>query len=259
MLITSQFVVINLPKTGSSFVRETIKRIYARRRWRWRADRLLKELMLPRSGGLYRGVDQHGWMVHVPDAHRHLPLMSVVRNPYDRLLSHYEFRWWANHPDLPVTELVRQFPHFPDLTLDEFMSMHEFEVAKWLDGCNPLGLGHQTVEFVNFFFRNPQRALRMFSDDYVESGAFKADMGDFTFLRQERLRDDLASFLAQFGFTESETQICQRYPAVNRTAGGVHERHSLWTKHALEKIAMRERFLFAMLDQLGISYDAPCA
>lgn len=257
MLITSQFVVLNLPKTGSSFVREVIKRIYARRRWRWRADRFLKELMLPRGGGRYPGVDQHGWATQVPAAYRHLPLVSVVRSPYERLLSVYEFRWWADHPNLPVAELVRHFPHFPELTLEDFIRLWDWEVTDRLGGSNPLGLGHQTVQFVNFFFRDPQRALRSLSDDYVDSGAFRADMADVTFLRQERLRNELASWLQRFAFAEHEVELCRNHPQVNRTVGGVAPRPSLWTPRALEAVATRERFLLRMLAQLGFPYEAP--
>jgi hypothetical protein len=257
VLITSQFVLINLPKTGSSFVREVIKRIYARRRWRWRADRYLKELMLPRDGGRRSGLSQHGWVSQVPQGYRHLPLVSVIRNPYDRILSIYEYRWWADHPTLPAAQLAREFPRFPNLTLDDFIRMGDLEVAERLDGRNPLGLGRQTVQFVHFFFHDPERALRSLSDDYVESGAFRADMAPITFLRQERLRDELAAMLERFAFAASEVQLCKRLPSINRTLGGVADRHSLWTPHAVEAVATRERFLFRMLAQLGIDYEAP--
>lgn len=257
MLITSQFVVINLPKTGSSFVRKVMKRIYARRRWRWRADHFLKELMLPRGGGRYPGVDQHGWASQVPEAYRHLPLLSVLRSPHERLLSVYEFRWWADHPFLPVAKLVQAFPRFPDLTLEEFMRMWDWEATERLGGTNPLGLGHQTVQFVNFFFRDPEWALRSLSDDYVESGAFRADMADVSFLRQERLSDELAAWLDRFGFSESEVELCRKHPLVNRAVGGIAERSALWTERALEAIATRERFLLRMMAQLGFHFEAP--
>jgi hypothetical protein len=255
VLVTSRFVVINLPKTGSSFVRQVIKRIYARRRWRWRADRFLKELMLPRTR--YAGVDQHGWVSQIPNAYRHLPIVSVVRNPYERMVSDYDFRWWADHPNLPAEELQRRFPHFPDLSFDEFAEFWDVKATQRLNGENPLGLGFQTVQFVNFFFLNYGRALSSLGDDYVESGAFREDMADVTFLRQERLRDELAAWLQRFDFSEAEVELCRTYPLVNPTIGGMADRRSLWTEKAIATARTRERFLFQMLAQLGVDYQAP--
>lgn len=257
MLVTSQFVVLNLPKTGSSFVREVLKAIYNKRRWKWGADRMLKEFMLPRLGGGVPGVDQHGTFRQIPPRFKHLPVVAAVRNPYSKLLSAYEYRWWAQNPLLPKEELTRRFPHFPELSLDEFVEMWELTALRRLGGSNPLGLGRQTVQFFNFFFRDPPKALASLSDDYVETGAFRDDMAEVTFLKQEKLRDDLAAFLERFGFSPEELEICRRYRSVNKTKGGVSDRSTLWTPNALQSVETSERFMLRMLDHLGISYQPP--
>lgn len=257
MIVTSQFVVLNLPKTGSSFVREVLKAIYKKRRWRWGADRMLKEYMLPRLGGAVPGVDQHGTFRQIPARFRHLPVVAAVRNPYSKLLSAYEYRWWAQHPLLPREQIDRHFPHFPDLSLEEFVQLWDLSAVQRLGGSNPLGTGRQTIQFCNFFFRDPDKAIASLSDPYVESGAFKDDMVNVTFLRQEHLREDLAAFLRRFGFSPEELEICHRYGLVNKTTGGVSDRNTLWTPAALESVKTSERFLLRMLDQLGIHYDPP--
>jgi hypothetical protein len=135
--------------------------------------------------------------------------------------------------------------------------MRDLGITQHFGGSNPLELGRQTVEFVNFFFRDPRKALQSLSNDYVDSGAFRVDMADMTFLRQERLRKELASFLERFGFAEDEVALCHKLPPVNRTIGGAADRQSLWTKEALATVATRERFLFRMLAHLGIDCQEP--
>jgi hypothetical protein len=256
MLITSHFVVINLPKTGSSFVRAVIKKIYARRRWRWGRDRFLKELILPSVGGSRRERGQHGRLRQVPSAYRHLPLVSVVRNPYEKLLSMFEYSWWKEHPFLPMDELVRIFPHFPHLSLDEFVQMIDTAAERTLGGSNPNALGRQTIQFVRFFFHQPDQVLPRLTDFYVDAGEFRRDMGDVTFLRQERLNDDLADYLARFDFSADELALCRAHPRVNRTRG-VPNRNSLWTPTSVHYVDQKERLLLRMLESRGLSYAAP--
>jgi hypothetical protein len=265
MLITSRFVVLNFPKTGSSFVREVLKTIHRRRRWRWGADRFLKELMLPRAFetdksnplGIGSRLDQHGTLRQTPERYRRLPVVSVARNPYARLLSMFEFKWWQTHPPLPREELQTFLPHFPDLSLDDFVTMSERIAARAVGGENPARLGRQTVQFVRFYFKDPQTVLSKISDDYVESGAFRADMGEVTFLRQHDLNHDLADYLQRHGYSAAEADLCRTYPRVNRTDGGVADRRTLWTPRAASYVATNERYLLGMLEQLGVGCAPP--
>jgi hypothetical protein len=256
MLITSQFVVLNLPKTGSSFVRAVLKKIHLRRRLRLQRDAALVELMMPRQGSRVDGKDQHGTISQIPERYRHLPVMSVVRNPYDKLMSAYLYRWWTEHPPMPVDELRRALPTFPDLTLDQFVAMWGLAVRQRL-GCSvEPEIGHQTLQFVRFFFRNPETAISRLSDEYVQAEAFKDEMGPVTLLRQEALRYEFAAFLGAFGYTVAETALCRRHQPVNVTQGSAGGKAE-WTPEALAYVSEKERHLLGMLRKLGISYDPP--
>lgn len=257
VLITSSFVLLNFPKTGSSFVRSVLKAIYRRRRWTCHADRFLREVMLPHTNARPDIVDQHGTFAQIPEAYRDLPVVSVLRDPYERLLSAYEFRWWVRQPPLPHEQALAAFPHFPALSLEDFVRLNELAVAAALGGRNPLGLGKQTYDFVRFFFREPERAFGLLSDGYVASGAFRRDMADIVFLRQEHLRADLAGFLSRCGFSTREVEMCWRHARINETRGDMGSRQTLWTPQALARVRSTESRLFAMLRQLGFDYEAP--
>lgn len=276
MLVTSQFVVLNVPKSGSSFVREVIKSIYKNRdrlhrkrtgmlrtaidrlrRHDVQAEHRLKELILPNIRLRGRPADQHGTYVQVPGRFRNRAVIAVIRNPYDKLVSDYEFRWWAKYPPVPRDQLRNIVPNFPDLSFEEYLRMSECTAAAKLKGRNPLELGNLTIEFVQFFFKNPPEALGRMSDSYVASGQFRRDMAEVIFLRQERLNEDLADVLGRHGFQEEELELCRSHPRVNETVSRDTDRASLWTPWSLHHVRTRERLLLLMLEKLGFHCAPP--
>lgn len=267
MLVAAHFLVLNLPKSGSSFVRAVVKDLYRRRRGRYPAwwphrsgsDRFLKELILPNVRLPGRSRDQHGIAAQIPRRFRDRPIVSVIRDPYAKLVSDYRFRWWATYPPLPPAELARLFPQFPGLSFDEYLRLSDHVAARKVvatTGAGPsTALGNLTVEFVQFFFRDPATALRRMSDDYVASGAFRADMAPVAFLRQERLNEELADFLARHGFAAAEVTSARAHAAVNVTDGAPGA--VAWSAWGLAHVADRERHLLAMLAMLGFHYPPP--
>ena len=272
MLITSRFVVINVPKSGSSFVRSAIKAVYDRRFRRhpirryinklctWspaaETDFFLKELILPNTRLPGRPKDQHGVALQIPQKYRDRDVVSVIRNPYEKIVSEYRFRWWATFPPMPVDRLQALFPDFPDLSFDQFLGLSDHIADVKMAGQNEIAIGNMTVEFVQFFFRNPFNVLRRLSEEYVRSGDFRADMIDTHFLRQECLNDDLAGFLSDHGFDAEDVQLCRDHDRVNVTVNDAAE-HVAWTRWALDHFIRSERHLLSMLDTLGFTYALP--
>lgn len=272
MLITSRFVVINVPKSGSSFVRSVIKAVYSRRFRRhpirryihrlWtpslaaKTDCFLRELILPNTRLPGRSRDQHGVAAQIPQKYRDRDVVSVIRNPYEKIVSEYRFRWWATFPLMPVERLQSLFPDFPDLSFDQFLGLSDHIADAKMAGQNEAAIGNMTVEFVQFFFRNPPDVLRRLSKAYVRSGDFRADMIDTHFLRQECLNDDLASFLSGHGFDAEDVQLCRDHDRVNVTVNDPVE-HRVWTRWALDHFTRTERHLLSMLDVLGFAYALP--
>ncbi len=272
MLITSRFVVINIPKSGSSFVRSAIKAVYDRR-FRChpirrhihrlctrsptaKTDFFLKELILPNTRFPGRPRDQHGVALQIPQKYRDRDIVSVIRNPYEKIVSEYRFRWWATFPPMPVNRLQALFPDFPNLSFDHFLGLSDHIADVKMAGQNEAEIGNMTVEFVQFFFRDPRAVLCRLSEKYIQSGDFRADMIDTHFLRQERLNDDLAEFLSDRGFDAEDVQLCRDHDRVNVTVN-VTVDHAVWTRWALDYFARRERYLLSMLDALGFAYALP--
>lgn len=271
MLISKDFIVINNPKTGSSFVRECLKEIFKQKReqYPWLKKKSidlgllqpeLKELMMPTVEPSNIPPNQHGAVSQIPKKYSaNKEIVSVIRNPYTRFLSQYEFRWWAENYSLFVdTSLViNTFPHFPNLSLDEFIDFTIIADDHKYPNISKKKVGHQTIRFIEIFFNRPLEVIANINDDYIFSGAYKQDLKPITFLQQENLTEELVAFLSQYNFTQEELDIIRNHQRVNVTKSQHANRNSLHTPKSLEYIKTYERLLFKMYEDLGIIYKLP--
>lgn len=135
MLITKDFIVINNPKTGSSFVRKVLKKIYTQREqkyswlkkksiaWQFIPEELI-ELKIRPIVSTKLPPNQHGAVSQIPEKYaKNKAIVSVVRNLYTKILSQYEFKWWqTNYHLFANKELIdNTFPNFPNLSLEEYV------------------------------------------------------------------------------------------------------------------------------------------
>lgn len=273
MLITDQFIMLNLPKTGSTFARTVIKELHAKRlsrqsyvsrvlqRLRLAKQPVCMDIMLPniKVSGVVMEPDQHGTYSQIPNEFRGLPVISVVRNPYTRFMSGYEFRWWEAHPPINASLLAENFPNFPDLSVDDYVRLNELDVIHGrLGGRKPNAeVGIQTVQFIQMFFKDPGRILKNLTDEYLDSVEAITDMAEITFLRQERLNEDLADFLSEMGYTNEEVDYARSREKVNVTPPQNSDRNALWTPGSLDYVRRKERMIFRLLGIKGISYEGP--
>ncbi len=273
MLITTDFVMQNLPKTGSSFARAVIKEIY--QQWQSSKNGMIKalqrlifkqpsyfsELMLPniRVSGIEKPANQHGTFSQIPPKYLNREIVSIVRNPYSRFMSSYEFREWEKYPLIPESLLAEHFPHFPSLSVDDYVRLEEFQVTHGMFGGNipKANVGSQTVKFIQMFFRNPRDVLANLTDEYLNSPDIFHDIDDINFLRQDRLSDDLALFLERHGFSAEEVQYVRERERVNVTKSYAIDRACLWTKSSIAYIKEKERMIFRILNNRGIFYPTP--
>lgn len=273
MLITNFFVMLNSPKTGSTFTRTVIKELHRNKLAKQSAIEnilqkfslmkkpMCEELLLPniRLKGVERVPNQHGTYSQIPDRYRHLPVVSIIRNPYSRFMSGYKFRWWASHPPINDLLLDEHFPNFPDLSVDDFVKLAKLIVTHGVLGEKKVSaeVGNQTVQFIQFFFKNPNSILENLTDDYLDAPQVVNDLADITFLRQENLNEDLANFLANFKYSDDEINYVKTRARVNVTKTKTPSDRVLWTQNSIEYVQRRERMLFRLLEMKGIAYKEP--
>ncbi|MGV7223091.1 MAG: sulfotransferase family 2 domain-containing protein, partial [Nitrospinales bacterium] len=221
MLITDQFVMLNLPKTGSTFARNTIKKAYSNSVDKFTlVDKLLwkigvknfdnvkcKELLLPSMFG-HRKSSQHGTYIQIPAEHKHKDIYAVIRNPYTRFISGYQFRLRKKNPGFLNRELKAAFPNFPNLSIDEYIDFVklEREIKYYRTKIIPhrYKIGNSTIQFIFMFFKDPYKVLKIVDANYIDNNKFVEDIANINFLRHEELNHDLYRMLSRYNFKKDE-------------------------------------------------------
>lgn len=270
MLITDDFVMINFPKTGSSFAREVIKDLYTRKSSLIHKALSLFgvsnpsyiELMLPNINNAtykfrHKHVNgQHGTFNQIPEQYKSKPIVSIIRNPFERYMSSYKFKWWEKYPPQSNQVIFERYPHFPDLSFNEFYDMmHEFGRENRLRGIKPkIELGIYTIQFIQFYFNNPNDVLNKIDDEYIEKDLFREDMRNITFLKQENLNEELKKFLLGVGKSSDELQFIDSMEKVNVTTNTQKDKSG---KNFIEseiknKILERDRLIFKLFPEYDV-------
>lgn len=243
MIITDEFVMLNFPKTGSSFARKMIKKLYAE------AGLPLEELLLPNIRNLQaRGkVDHHGSFCQIPLEHKSKPVISIIRNPLDRFLSTYMYKAWADSPPLPLSEIIDKYPDFPNLSIDEFIRLQDESVSCRLGyDVKKAEIGMQSIQIVQMFFKNPEATLKnIFTGNYLKDELL-SEIGKIKFLNQENLRNDLFDFLVDLGFKKEEADFIFNEKASNVTNYDIDDKSLLITDNARSYITDKE-WLYNMI------------
>ncbi len=266
MLICDEFLMLNLPKTGSSFARSAIKEVFRQRSSK--LNRVLYNLRIKEpplkeylTHNLYipgRRKGQHGTYIQIPEKYRDKDLVSVVRNPFTKFISGYEYQFWVKRPPLPKALIESEFPSFPNLSLDQFVDFSMKAADLRSNSTNKMRLGMQTLQFIQMFFKEPSRVIANIDEAYLSSDKkYRSDMADVTLLRQEYLRHDLCEFLKHKGFSEEELNIIKNYRDVNRTKRKATHRSIVWTQKALDFVKINEGFLLKILEDKGYTYNVP--
>ena len=200
MILTNDFVVINYPKTGSTYMRECIKRIYEEPSLKnrlLRKKKVFKELLLPKLYGVKgsRYKDQHGVVRQIPKAYKAFPIVTVIRNPLNRTVSSYHYEWWKRHPIYEVSKIEELFPTFPEIGLMDFMKMHNHPD---LTPDNLLkeytnDLGYLTRLFLVFYSNDPIASAKKLVS--TKCSILDVIVPNIHFLKQEQLEQDLTTYI----------------------------------------------------------------
>lgn len=266
MILTERFVLLNYPRTGSTFVRAALRALHGLEgsrlpavllRWTPRGRRC-RELTLPieRTASARRAGrrSQHGALHQIPASHRHLPVVSVTRHPLDREVSQYEHGFWREHPPAPLETLLARFPAWPALSFGEYRALQaEHGRADVLQGA-PLRaeVGAQTLHFLRFFHPNPDAALAQLDDARIDDGSLLRELPPVRFLHTERLVPELRAFLHEHGFEPRATAFLEDWAPVNAAASRAGRPWSDYFDAEEERRFRREeRLLFQLFPEYG--------
>lgn len=278
MIVTKKFVLINIPKTGSTFTRTLLKRLhgcddgpsgahFGRRINQFKARSGffgLREYLMPKNDchGRELPPDQHGTVSQIPERFKHLPVVTTVRDPFSRIVSSYRFGWWrTNLESIEGVNLKDLFPHYPNLDFEEFLAVWRMEVKARLSiliGHPPkLELGRNTVDLIQMIFRNPALALGQIGDRYIYEKLYLEDMPKVTFLKMERLNEDLYEFLLtqkyekrQLAFILKEKKISPPGSDDNKESSSIE----YFSKEEFNRIKEEEKYYTKILADHGILY-----
>lgn len=187
----------------------------------------------------------HGIYSQIPLEHRGKIVASIVRNPFDRYVSIYFYRFYALWLPENLETLRSFYPNFPELSFSEFLDMmdrfNKRNILRAYDISANTDFGFDTTKFLQFYSCDPKRELNELiqgkSDPFLR-------LPEIRFLRQEFLRQDLIGFLSPFHGDERVEKAINSAEAENVS---LHRKEKdwreLWTSDLLESYRKKEALL----------------
>lgn len=262
MVITNDFVFLHYPKTGGTFCETHIKRLYQQNN-----RKRLANLIRRRPVRWYRSFRQHSGVHAVPRYALRLPKVSSIRNPYDRWVSHYEFKIYANYPEVVpnLEKIEKEYPHFPDVTFTEFVKLvnkYYNKVQNQVGKTEEEKIGFYSAQFIGMFCPQPREILALPRAEITADLVRNKLAPNITFLMTHNLNQELYDYLAQFNHDTAELEDILQSPKILPEKEGVAPRpkKSAWrtyyTEEAVQIINDKEALLFDLFPQFEVeSYD----
>ena len=215
--------MLHLPKTGSTFARDVIKRIYGWEKPGLKDQLLIKfgvkepvvlELLLRNVKVKHRNRrDQHGIYDQIPEKYRSSgrEIVSIIRDPFTAYISRYNFGSWKKHSSQKKVQILKKmYPHYPDISFKEFVNSSGVSQDYRLQGIKlkeNVHLGVLSLQFLQMFTRNHRELISKIDKGFRQDDNVMSFFPEITFLKNENLNLDLSNFLIKQGFTGEETKF----------------------------------------------------
>ena len=276
MIITDKFVLLAFPKTGTSYTTAALRNIHARRgllgrmipqkyqkrdfpRVNYREHRILQPPSPPHHKARN---SRHGTYSDIPEKERHKKIVSTVRNPFYQYTSSYLFQTRMRQNLRRPAELdvlLARYPDYPKLNFADYYDMlHRFGVREQLQGVEPpVDLGLQTVNFINFYFKNPRDVLKKIDAAYIESKAYEEDMADIFFLHQEALAEEFTDFLRSMDYSDSECRqaVSLKQKNVSRRNREEESLSHFYDDQLLSQVLERDALIFKIFPEYAVGVE----
>lgn len=260
MLITNKFVMLNFPKTGSTFARRALNQVHQPGRirriledYKVLAPAVEEQLMMPyffteiHRQATGDASSQHGVYSQIPAAHKNKVVATVIRDPFKRLVSLYEFRSWAKHPIPDSVQVKKWFPNFPDLSFNEHFSYtQEHTLPYVLPEGMQVEVGSLTAQFIRFYAHDPLKTMLALREDTDLRRDYDLHFPKIHFLHTENLNQDLHDFLLELGYPATRIAFILSKKKVNTTT---RSKPSYFTQELFDEFQRKERFFFQLFPE----------
>lgn len=263
MVLTNDFVFIHFPKNAGSFVTECLQKIYdgrsektAEKKWTdyityftHRENTQYANKYISESLG-YNGEkikSQHQGCDEIPSPHRSKPILSTIRNPFDRYVSQYKFGWWKKHPVLPTEKRNKFFPNFPDLDFDQYLDLLlNYRLKNTIQKNNiNANMGIYSLQYIQLFCINYIDVLSSINstNEIKDNQIYTA-----TFLHQENLREELYNYLQKHGWPKPKISFIRDIAKVNTSRDDFSYRQ-YYSQEQVDLIKEKEALIFRLFPE----------
>jgi len=264
MLISDSFIMLNLPKTGTTFTIKVIKEAFGESnpsiitRLQWKLglkQKKLNELKLPIIRDYRKNkMDKHGIYDQIPSHYlnSNREIVSIIRDPFTARISRYNYASWKRKSSrLWNSDLVHKaFPHFPNLSFKEYLQLTEIidELrSQDLDYTLNVELGGLSYQWIQMFCKDHKTMLKKVHKNFTSDSSLSKHFPKITFLRQENLNEDLIDFLSRHGFSMNQLDFIRTSSKQNVSVYDSYKKYL--TPEAVDFILEKEWFLFKMFPE----------
>ncbi|WP_179022232.1 hypothetical protein [Winogradskyella forsetii] len=259
MIITKDFVFIHMPKTGGTFVHGIFKKIIAKYKknnpLQWYINRLgfKMNFLIPTYQKLdnityypYPNkavVGQHAGVSFIPIKYRNLPIISVKRDPVKKFESAYYYRWWERFPTLTIMELEELFPHYPNITIENYFELaYNVEMKKFFNNDFREDIGVLSWQFIRMYSTDPFYVYNNITQQNY-SEFIKTYFVNVQFFEMNTLGNDLEAYIRTTRFSEY-SDFFKTNERIYPPGSNIRERPEKISNYLTEKVMNREWILY---------------
>jgi hypothetical protein len=217
MLIADQSVYIHQPKTGGSFVTDALFGLY-HARWgpfhhAWFGLTGKNTYRHPKYGRLVHHKEKHSPLADIPDVYGSRLPVGTVRNPFDWLVSQFEFGWWKRKEFHSCFTCLRDFgaisDFFPELTFRQFLDYGRRAFLSQDSQAAEIGMA--TDMFIQYYCRDPGRARAILLQQSRSNEDLSAEIHELSsqvrFLQTDQLNRQLYDLLLEFNYDADDLEF----------------------------------------------------
>jgi hypothetical protein len=267
MIITKDFVFIHMPKTGGTFVHGIFKKIIADYKknfpikWYWNRFSYKFNISTP----IYQKLNsvsyyeypylhvkgQHAGVSFISKKYQKLPVISVKRDPIKKVISTYYFRWWERFPILPLKEIKKIFPNYPNISIEEYFELtYNQEMKHFFGNDYREDIGVLSWQFIRMYSTAPLFVYKNITVSNYTEYIMKYFL-DVVFFEMDQLSSNFERFLKTTGFSEYSNYF-ETKERIYPPGSTVKERFETPPKLLSEKIKSKEWILYKFFPEYNL-------